>query len=67
VIEWQEIGGPPVQAPSNSGYGSSVISGLVPYELGGEARHVFSPEGVQCRLDIPAKWLSNQRADAGQA
>jgi PAS domain S-box-containing protein len=73
VIEWLEIGGPPVQAPGNSGYGRSVISELVPYELGGEARLEFSPGGVQCRLDIPAKWLTPSGgrdrlvgADAGQ-
>jgi hypothetical protein len=47
--------------PSNSGYGTSVITELVPYELGGTARVVFSPEGVRCRLDIPAKWLAPAR------
>jgi PAS domain S-box-containing protein len=58
AIEWQESGGPPVEVPSNSGYGSSVITELVPYELGGTARLVFSPEGVRCQLEIPAKWLA---------
>jgi two-component sensor histidine kinase len=58
AIEWLESGGPPVEVPSNSGYGSSVITELVPYELGGTARLVFSPEGVRCQLVIPAKWLA---------
>ena len=58
AIEWLETGGPPVEVPSNSGYGSSVITELVPYELGGTARLLFSPEGVRCRLEIPAKWLA---------
>jgi two-component sensor histidine kinase len=66
VIEWREIGGPPVEVPSNSGFGRSVIMELVPYELGGEARLVFSPEGVECRLDIPAKWLAPARAKSGR-
>lgn len=44
VIEWLEAGGPPVEVPSKSGYGSSVITELVPYELGGTARLEFSPE-----------------------
>ena len=57
VIAWIETGGPPVEVPSNSGFGSSVITELVPYELGGTARLVFSPEGVRCQLEIPAKWL----------
>jgi PAS domain S-box-containing protein len=58
VIEWLETGGPPVHVPSNSGYGRSVVTDLIPYELGGTAHLVFSPEGVRCRLDIPAKWLA---------
>jgi PAS domain S-box-containing protein len=58
AIEWRETGGPPVKVPSNSGYGRSVITDLVPYELGGKVHLAFSPEGVQCRLDIPAKWLA---------
>ena len=58
VIEWLETGGPSVAVPSRSGYGSSVITELVPYELGGIARLLFSPEGVRCRLEIPAKWLA---------
>jgi PAS domain S-box-containing protein len=58
AIEWLETGGPPVEAPSNSSYGTSVITELVPYELGGTADLVFSAEGVRCRLEIPAKWFS---------
>jgi two-component sensor histidine kinase len=34
AIEWQEIGGPVIQAPRRSGYGMEVIGGLLPYELG---------------------------------
>lgn len=58
VIEWQESGGPPVEAPRKSGYGSSVVSDLIPYELGGTADLALSPEGVRCRLEIPGKWVS---------
>ena len=58
TIEWLETGGPPVKAPCKSGYGKSVITELVSYELGGRARLLFSPEGIRCRLDIPAIWLA---------
>ena len=58
TIEWLESGGPPVKVPSNSGYGRSVITELVSYELGGTARLLFSPEGIRCRLNIPAIWLA---------
>ena len=59
TIEWLETGGPAVEVPKDkSGYGRSIITELVPYELGGTARLAFSPEGVRCRLVIPAKWLA---------
>jgi PAS domain S-box-containing protein len=58
VIEWQEIGGPAVAAPGRSGYGTSVIRDLVPYELRGSVDLVLAPEGLRCRLEIPAKWVS---------
>lgn len=58
VIEWQEIGGPSIAVPSKSGYGTSVIRDLVPYELSGSVDLVLAPEGVRCRLEIPAKWVT---------
>jgi PAS domain S-box-containing protein len=63
VLEWQEIGGPPVSAPGNSGYGTSTIRDLIPYEFHGTVDLVFAPEGVRCRLKLPADWLSDA-ADA---
>jgi PAS domain S-box-containing protein len=59
VLEWQEIGGPPVVAPSNSSYGTSTIRDLIPYEFGGTVELVFAPEGVGCRLKLPANWLND--------
>jgi two-component sensor histidine kinase len=56
VIEWQETGGPPVLAPSRSGYGTSIIRELIPFELGGAAELSFAPEGTRCRLEIPGEW-----------
>ena len=58
VLEWQEIGGPPVSAPSNSGYGTSTIRDLIPYEFDGTVDHVFPTEGVQCRLKFPLPGLA---------
>jgi PAS domain S-box-containing protein len=59
VLEWQEIGGPPVSAPGNSGYGTTTIRDLIPYEFGGKVDLVFAPAGVKCRLELPADWLSD--------
>jgi len=64
ALEWQEIGGPPVSAPANSGYGTSTICDLIPYEFGGTVDLVFAPEGLRCRLKLPADWLSDA-ADPG--
>jgi len=61
VLEWREVGGPAVVAPGNSGFGTSTIRDVIPYELGGTADLAFAPEGVQCRVELPADWLGNDR------
>ena len=61
VFEWQEIGGPPVAALGKSSYGTSTIRDLIPYEFGGTVDLVLAPEGVQCRLELPAEWLGKDR------
>jgi PAS domain S-box-containing protein len=59
VLEWRETGGPQVAPPSETGYGTSVIRDLIPYELGGVVDFVLATEGARCRLEIPATWLNN--------
>jgi two-component sensor histidine kinase len=59
VLEWQEVGGPRVEAPDKSGYGMSTIHDLIPYEFGGTVDLVFAPEGVRCRLELSPDWLTN--------
>jgi PAS domain S-box-containing protein len=58
ALEWRETGGPPVGTPHSSGHGTSVIRDLIPYELGGTVDYVLAPDGVRCKLEIPAPWLS---------
>jgi hypothetical protein len=36
-----------------------VIRDLIPYELGGRVDLAFTVDGLCCRLEIPAEWLSN--------
>jgi PAS domain S-box-containing protein len=57
ALEWREAGGPQIAAQRPSGYGSSVLRDLIPYELGGSVDYEFAPEGVRCRVELPAKWL----------
>jgi len=59
VFEWQEIGGPLVEAPGNPSYGTTTIRDLIPYEFGGTVDLVLALDGVRCRLELPADWLSN--------
>jgi two-component sensor histidine kinase len=61
-IEWEESGGPRVLPPTRSGLGTSVVRELIPYELGGNVEHVYRSEGVHCKLEIPATWLSGSKS-----
>jgi PAS domain S-box-containing protein len=56
VLEWQEVGGPPIVAPGPSSYGMSTIRDLIPYELGGAVDLVLAPDGARCRLELPADY-----------
>ena len=58
VIEWRENGGPPVAAPTRSGYGISLIRELIPHELSGTVDLTFPPEGASCRIALPlsSRW-----------
>ena len=58
-IEWQESGGPAVQAPDRSGYGMEVIRDLLPYELDSKVDLAFASAGVRCCIDIPVSQLAS--------
>jgi two-component sensor histidine kinase len=58
TIRWQEVGGPPVRAPNRRGYGTSVISDLIPYELGGMVDIAYATDGVRCRIELPLEQAS---------
>jgi PAS domain S-box-containing protein len=53
MLEWREIGGPPVAAPVQSGFGTSLIRDLIPHELGGTVDLAFRPDGVYCKIEFP--------------
>jgi PAS domain S-box-containing protein len=55
TLVWQEFGGPPVGSEHPSGYGTTLIRNLIPYELGGAVDLVFAQEGVNCRMHIPVR------------
>jgi two-component sensor histidine kinase/integral membrane sensor domain MASE1 len=53
TITWRELGGSPITAPVQSGYGLSLIRDLVPHELGGAVDLTFPPDGACCKIEIP--------------
>lgn len=53
VILWQEHGGPPVQAPSRRGFGTTVIERSVPHDLQGEAEVTYALAGLRARFVLP--------------
>jgi hypothetical protein len=53
TVAWRELGGPPVKAPAQFGYGSSLIRNLIPHELGGTVDLTFPPDGAFCKIEIP--------------
>jgi PAS domain S-box-containing protein len=53
LMTWREIGGPPILAPTQSGYGTSLIRDLIPHELGGSVELAFASDGVCCSIEIP--------------
>jgi PAS domain S-box-containing protein len=53
VLAWREFGGPAVAAEAESGYGTRLIRGLVPHELGGKVDLEFAAKGVNCRIEFP--------------
>lgn len=53
-IEWIEHGGPRVAPPARKGFGSRLVERGVSRELGGEVSMNYRPEGLSCRIDLPA-------------
>jgi PAS domain S-box-containing protein len=53
TITWRELGGPPIAAPIQSGYGSRLICDLIPFELGGTVVLKFPAAGAYCTIAIP--------------
>ena len=52
-IAWREIDGPPIVAPTQFSYGTSLVRDLIPHELGGTVDLMFASDGVRCTIEIP--------------
>ena len=58
TIAWRERGGPPVQAPTRQGFGTTIIEKTIPYELGGAVDIRYAPAGFEADITIPARFVS---------
>lgn len=62
TIAWVERGGPPVTAPSRTGFGSKVTVQIVQMSLSAEVQTLYPPEGFEWRLSCPANILAEDEA-----
>jgi len=60
-LSWREHDGPPVTPPQDDGFGTSVIAGLIRYQLRGSVESDFKSNGLKCDLRIPLR--SAEHAD----
>lgn len=57
VIDWTEVGGPVVEQPTRRGFGTTIITNSLPYDLGGTTDVEYAPEGLRVRMLVPARHI----------
>lgn len=59
ILTWKELQGPPVTPPRRAGFGSRLFeSGFA--QAGGALKLDYEPDGLQCRLTLPASKPARQ-------
>ena len=58
AVDWVEHGGPPVQAPTRRGFGTTIIERSVAHDLRGEAEIHYHLAGLRVRLKIPVQFVT---------
>jgi PAS domain S-box-containing protein len=53
AVNWTERGGPPPAPEATPGFGSTLVSQMISYQLGGKAELELRPEGFSCSLEFP--------------
>jgi two-component sensor histidine kinase len=66
-LEWKETGGPETNEPDRKGFGSLVLTQLVPQSLQGNATLEFTPQGCRWVLDFPASHVLTNQPHSNQA
>lgn len=63
-LSWSERGGPPVTAPSRTGYGTKLVTALVTHNLGGSMEQTYGTQGFASNIFIPLKDHSSPGLEA---
>ncbi|MCE8007774.1 HWE histidine kinase domain-containing protein [Aestuariivita sp.] len=58
-LRWKESGGPKVTPPEQDGFGTTIISSAIPYELNGEAKLTFPQDGVDGQFWLPGDTVTD--------
>jgi two-component sensor histidine kinase len=53
ILNWSEIGGPPVEKPSRHGFGSTLIRRVLTTQCKADIQYDFEPDGIHFRLEAP--------------
>jgi len=61
VMHWVEEGGPPVERPKTSGFGSTVIDRLLTATLQGEVEVEWRATGLVCQVSCPPENLLSKK------
>ena len=67
AIDWQEQGGPAVQAPARRGFGTTLIERAVPFDLHGKAELCWRLTGLEARFVVPKRHFRLGDASKGEA
>lgn len=49
-LTWQEVGGPPVQAPGRRGFGTTLVERIAPHDFGGTGELTYEADGLRYEL-----------------
>ncbi len=57
VIDWEETGGPAVQAPERTGFGTTLIERQIAHELNGSSQLHYELSGLRARFVMPMMYV----------
>ncbi|MGN2244130.1 PAS domain-containing protein [Frateuria sp. GZRR33] len=60
ALHWREQGGPAVQEPERTGFGSRLVDLTLRDQLAGELTRTWHPEGLEVRVSVPIERLAGR-------